>query len=245
MKLKNIIDILDKISPFELQDDWDSSGFSIGNLEDEIENIYVSLDASLNILDDMKSNSLLITHHPLLFRSVKKLDFKKYPANLVRKAIKKDISIVSLHTNFDKSHLNRYVVEKVLGFKVSKCKEFLCYFEVNEEFELFAKRVAKKLKLPNIKVVKTTDFVKTAAICVGAGADLIQKVEVDCYLTGDIKYHEAKDALESEISLIDIKHYESEIFFAKILQEELKNYSLQAIIANPKNPFTYIKEGEV
>ncbi|HIP02050.1 MAG TPA: Nif3-like dinuclear metal center hexameric protein, partial [Campylobacterales bacterium] len=56
----------------------------------------------------------------------------------------------------------------------------------------------------------------------------------------DTKYHEALEAKENGISLIEIGHYESEVYFSTSIKEELQNYGLSAIIANSKNPFIYI-----
>ena len=62
-------------------------------------------------------------------------------------------------------------------------------------------------------------------------------VEADCFLTGDIKYHDAMKALSENLMMVDIGHYESEQFFAEILAEELKNLPLLVIISHSKNPF--------
>ena len=102
--------------------------------------------------------------------------------------------------------------------------------------------IGKKLNIKNLSVVKYHDRVNTAALCTGSGADLIGEVKADCFLTGDIKYHAAKEAFENGLSLIDVKHYESEQFFATSLQKELKKKGLNGIIANSKNPFSTISK---
>ena len=240
MKLNQLLKTLDSISPFDTQAQWDNSGLCVGDRDAEIEDIYLSLDADKEVIDKLPKNSLLVVHHPPIFKGLKSLDFALYPSNFLITAIKKNIAIVSMHTNYDLSHLNRYVLEEVLGYKVSKTEGHLCYFEVNKSFDDFAIEVSNRLGIKNTSVVKYHDSVSTAALCTGSGADLIGEVEADCFLTGDIKYHAAKEAYENGLSLIDIKHYESEQFFAISLQKELKNKGLNAIIANSKNPFSTI-----
>ncbi len=240
MKIAEIIDILNQISPFELQEEWDNGGLMLGRAEDEVEDIYVGIDVDLNLLEEINKNSVLIVHHPIIFRGIKKLDFNRYPSNLIQKAIQKNISIVALHTNYDKTHLNRFVLEEVLGFEVSDCSEYLCNFKVGMPFDKFAKRVGESLGLSHIKTVCSHKIVETASICTGSGASMIEFLQTDCLLTGDIKYHEAVEAKESKISLIDIGHYESEVYFGPSLKKELQNYGLSAIIANSKNPFRYL-----
>ena len=241
MKVSNILSILDEIAPFDLQEKWDNSGLLVGNKDDEFENIYISLDLDSSLIKSAKENSLFITHHPLIFDGLRSLDPKSYPSNIIYEMIKKNIKLISMHTNADKAFLNRYVVEEVLGFKVTKSEDFVCYFEPNQSFEEFVIMIADKLSLNSPHIVKTKDFIKTAAICTGSGASLLNTIEAECFLTGDIKYHSALEAKENGISMIDIMHYQSEIFFAKSLSILLKDKGINAIIANSSNPFTTIK----
>ncbi len=242
MKLKQLLKTLDEISPFETQAEWDNSGLCVGDENQEIEHIYLSLDADKELVEKIPENSLLVVHHPPIFKGLKSLDFDTYPSSFLIRAIKKNIAIVSMHTNYDLSHLNVYVLEEVLGYKVLKVEGHLCYFEVNKAFDDFALDVALDLGIENLTVVKYHDSVRTAALCTGSGADLIADVKADCFLTGDIKYHTAKEAYENGLSLIDVRHYESEQFFAISLQKELKKKGLNGIIANSKNPFSTISK---
>jgi len=241
MKVSNILSILDQIAPFELQEKWDNSGLLIGSLEDEFEKIYLSLDISSDLVKQAKPNSLFITHHPLIFDGLKSLNPLKYPSNIIYEMIKKDIKLISLHTNADKAFLNRYVVEKVLGYEITESEEFVCYFEPNKSFKEFYHEISNKLSLDIPQAIKCHDSVKKAALCTGSGASLLSSVKADCFLTGDIKYHSAFEAKENNLSMIDIGHYQSEIFFAKSLSELLKDKGINAIISNCENPFTTIK----
>ncbi len=239
MKVAQIVELLDKISPFELQEEWDNSGLIIGDTDYEIENIYVSIDLDSELLDRVKENSLIILHHPIIFKGIKSLNFKIYPANLIKKAILKNISIIAMHTNYDKTHLNHYVLKEILALDEIDNKEYLSTFRVDMPFDKFVKKVTLAFGLEYIKVVCSKEYIKTASICTGSGASFLSTIKSDCLLTGDIKYHDGVFAKESGISLIDIGHYESEIHFAPSIKKELQNYGLSAIIANSKNPFRY------
>ncbi len=241
MKIAEIYDYLNQISPFEMAEEWDNSGFLIGDIQSDVERIYLSVDIDSSLLEEIEGNSLIIAHHPLIFKGLKKFDYSKYPVNLIKKMVDKNISLIAMHTNFDKTHLNKYVVREVLGYDlIISVEDYFCTFEVNDYFDSFAKRVAENLNIKNIRVVKAKDFIKTATITTGSGGDLIDKILSDCFLTGDIKYHQALEARENGISLIDIGHFESERFFPDALFAELKNLPLKVIITNSKNPFTYI-----
>ena len=240
MKILEIYDFLNELSPFELQENWDNSGLLIGDFNEEISQIALSIDVDEKLIDSLENNTLLITHHPIIFGGLKQLEFSKYPANLIQKMIRKNISNIAMHTNFDQTHLNEYVATEVLGYKISKKDGFVAYLEVDENFDSFAIKVSNAFGLKCARTVKCSEHVIKVALTTGSGCSLMKSLDADCFLTGDVKYHDAMEAKSINLSLIDIGHYESEHFFAQILEKHLKNLGLKVIIASSENPFTYI-----
>jgi len=237
MILQEIYNHLDKISPFELQEKWDNSGLIIGDMRREVSQIVISLDIDFEMIEEAKEGTLFVVHHPLIFDKLMQLDFAKYPSNLMEKMILKKQSCIALHTNFDQTHLNKYVFEKILGFKLESQDSFLCTTKGEWHYKALLTLIKEKLDLPTLKVVGKKEKIESIALCTGAGASLMDEVEADCFLTGDIKYHDAMKAMSEDLMMVDIGHYESERFFAEILLEELKVLPLLAIISNSKNPF--------
>lgn len=241
MKLAEIYHFLDTISPFETQASWDNSGLLLGNLNDEIHKIYIALDCDEKLIENADENALFITHHPLIFTPLKDLANENYPKKLIKTMIRKNQSLIALHTNYDLSHLNAYFTEQILGFEVADKDEFIIYADIDMKFSELTAHIKDKL---NINTLKTTfvgnERIQRLAICTGSGGDLIEKVRAECFLSGDFKYHQALVALESGLSLIDIGHYESESCFAKSLSKHLQNLPIQAIISVSKNPFKYL-----
>ena len=240
MKISQIYAYLNELSPFDIQESWDNSGLLIGDFSQEINTIALSIDVDENLIDSLEENTLLVTHHPIIFGGLKQLEFSKYPANLIQKMIKKNISNIAMHTNFDQTHLNYFVATEVLGYEISNKDGFVAYIDIDEDFDVFAKKVSSAFGLPHARCVKTSQRVKRVALTTGSGCSLMRSIEADCFLTGDVKYHDAMEAKSINLSLIDIGHYESEHFFAQILQKHLKNLGLKVIIASSENPFTYI-----
>jgi len=240
MKLRDIYDKLNTISPFELQEKWDNSGLIIGKMSSEVESVVLSLDVDEELIDSSDEGILFIVHHPLIFGGLDRLDFDRYPANLIEKMILKKQSLIAMHTNFDKTHLNRYVFEKILGFRLSSQNDFLCSADGEWSLDELVESIKKRLNLSTVRVVAPKEKISSISLCTGAGASLIDSVTADCLLTGDIKYHDAMKAKSQNLMLIEIGHYESEQFFAEILGEELKLLPLLAIITNSKNPFQNI-----
>ncbi|RLA76084.1 MAG: Nif3-like dinuclear metal center hexameric protein [Epsilonproteobacteria bacterium] len=237
MKLQEIYDFLKELSPFELQEKWDNSGMLIGEMSREIDQVVLSLDVDEALLEESDEGVLFIVHHPLIFGGLSALDFSKYPAKLIEIMIKKRQSLIAMHTNFDLTHLNRYVFEKILGFKVTKQDAFFCTTEGEWKREELLSHIQDRLGLSVMKVVAPKEEIRSITLTTGAGASLMDSVESDCFLTGDIKYHDAMKAKVQNLMLIEIGHYESEQFFAEVLAEELKVLPLLAIITNSKNPF--------
>ena len=237
MKLQEVYDFLDSVSPFELQEKWDNSGLIVGDMSREVSQIVVALDIDEEMIESTKEDTLFVVHHPLIFGKMTQLDFSKYPSNLLEKMILKRQSLIALHTNFDQTHLNRYVFEKVLGFKLESQNPFVCTTKGKWNYKELLTLLKEKLNLPTLKVIGKKETITSIALTTGAGASLMDEVEADCFLTGDIKYHDAMKAMSEDLMMVDIGHYESEKFFAEIILDELKVLPLLAIISNSKNPF--------
>ena len=242
MILQDIYTALDKISPFELQERWDNSGLIVGDMSYDIEKIVLSIDIDEELLLNSDEGVLFIVHHPLIFDGLKSLDFSRYPSNLIKIMIEKSQSCIAMHTNFDKSHLNRYVFEEILGFRAEESSDFLLTdYRSWSSNELLA-HIKDRLNLENIKMVAPKESINSISLCTGSGASLIDSVKADCFLTGDIKYHDAMKAKSQNLMMIDIGHYESEMFFSELLARELKDLPLLAIITHSKNPFIIQKD---
>ena len=237
MKLSEIYEKLNTISPFELQEKWDNSGLLVGDRNREVEHIVVGLDLDHDTLEVAQEHTLFIVHHPLIFSGLKQLDFSVYPANLLEIMVKKNLSLIALHTNFDKTHLNAYVFEKVLGFQIASQEGFICRTTGAWSKDELLKHLKERLGLETLRVVSPKPQISSIALTTGAGASLMDEVEADCFLTGDIKYHDAMKAMSQNLMMVDIGHYESEQFFVEVMMKELKNLGILGIISQSQNPF--------
>ncbi|MEJ2499958.1 MAG: Nif3-like dinuclear metal center hexameric protein [Campylobacterales bacterium] len=239
MTLKAVYDALDALSPFEFQEQWDNSGLIAGDWTQEIKTVVLSIDVDEELLDTLEAGTLLITHHPLIFGGLKTLDYTRYPAKLLQTMVRKNIANIAMHTNFDQTHLNRWVAEEVLGQEQITQDGFVAYFDIDADFDAFAQDVGERFGLAQLKAVKCHERLRRIALVTGSGASLMRDLDADCLLTGDIKYHDAMEARALGRSMIDIGHYESERFFPEVLAPHLKNFGLTVIISTSKNPFTY------
>jgi putative NIF3 family GTP cyclohydrolase 1 type 2 len=145
-----------------------------------------------------------------------------------------------MHTNFAQTHLNRYVFERVLGLPPEREEPFLLEARVDWSLEELRSRLTEAFGPERFRVVAPRERIGSVALCTGAGASLMDRVEAECFLTGDIKYHDAMKAMSQGLMMVDIGHWESERFFAELMAEQLKNLPISAIIAPSKNPFTLL-----
>lgn len=103
MKLIEITNYLESIAPLNYQEDYDNSGLIVGNGNDEITAALVALDCTEQIVDEAiaKQCNLIITHHPIVFKGLKRFNGKTYVERVVLKAIKNNIALYAIHTNLD------------------------------------------------------------------------------------------------------------------------------------------------
>ena len=103
MKIKDFTNFLEHIAPLSLQEDYDNSGLILGNYNDDVKGILVTLDCTEEIVDEaINSNcNLIVSHHPLIFQGLKKLSVNNYIQRTVIKAIKNNVAVYSMHTNLD------------------------------------------------------------------------------------------------------------------------------------------------
>ena len=105
MKIREIIAPLEEIAPLEYQEEYDNSGLLLGSYDDEITGVLLCLDVTDKVLDEARNKNcnLIIAHHPLIFRGLKRLTGSGNTEKLVMKAIKLGLSVYAIHTNLDNS----------------------------------------------------------------------------------------------------------------------------------------------
>ena len=120
MKINDVCKILEELAPLTYAEDFDNVGLLVGNHEDKLKGILVTLDSLENVVDEAlaKGCNLIVSFHPIIFKGLKRLNGSNYVERVVLKAIKNDIAIYSMHTALDNSRLgvNAKICE-VLGLQ--------------------------------------------------------------------------------------------------------------------------------
>lgn len=115
MQISEIINFLETIAPASLQESYDNAGLITGMPEWECTGAMISLDITDDVIDEAIKNkaNLLIAHHPIVFKGLKRINGKDYVSRNIIQAIKNDLAIYAIHTNLDN------VIEGVNG-KIAK-----------------------------------------------------------------------------------------------------------------------------
>ena len=249
MEIRELLDKLCDKYPLSLQEEWDNSGLQIGNIENELKNILISLDLEDEGVDYAIENdcNLIITHHPYLFNGTKSIDFTDKFYDRLEKVIKNDITVFALHTNLDiaEDGLNDNLCEilKIKDVKVLEQDKIIGLgrygFVEETSAKDFAKSVKETLKANELVCYGDTDKkISKVALCGGAGQSLLDDAlahNCDLMITGDVSYHMGMDYANRGLFIIDAGHFASENHII---------YKLKDVISKmtDNNIYTYSKE---
>jgi len=269
--VNDIIALMEYIAPCHLAEEWDNSGLQCGSRDWPVKNIIISLDPTLFVVEAAcdKKADLLITHHPLIFHPLKNVVLDTPVGKILDLCIRHKLTIFSAHTNLDsvKGGLNDIFAEKIGLKNINILSYSLNPTEGQMEGQDGMGRIGKmenpltlaslsdkvkaKLKLKTVKVSGALDMeVKKVAVCTGSGSGLMKDFfasDADVYISGDLKYHDAKDSEIRSRGLIDVGHFASEELMIDMLKERLmtlikeKGFDIRIEAFHQEaDPFNYI-----
>ena len=103
MNIKDVKAVLNHIAPLSLQEEWDNSGMQIDTGREEINKILVSLEITSEVIEEAiaAKAQMIVTHHPLIFHPVKRIQVDDVVGNYILRLIRAEIPVYSAHTCFD------------------------------------------------------------------------------------------------------------------------------------------------
>ncbi|MCC6465032.1 MAG: Nif3-like dinuclear metal center hexameric protein [Planctomycetes bacterium] len=103
MKVSRLVDFFDQHYPFALAEEWDNVGLVVGDPGAEVQGVFMAVDVTHDVLQQAHEAgcNVLVTHHPVIFKPVQKLNTAELQGGLVARAIRDGCALVSLHTNLD------------------------------------------------------------------------------------------------------------------------------------------------
>ncbi len=232
-KIADILRIVGRLVPETLAEDWDNVGLQTGSIEWPAKGIVLSLDADLSLLEKAKEvdANVVITHHPLVFTPLKRLNLDTPVGRVLERAVIDRIAIYSAHTNLDivEGGVNDTLADRIGLLNKSIFAGFgrIGELAAPETTGRIAERIKADFSIPYVTTVGSRDkLIKTVAVCGGSGGSLVRDAAesgADLLITGDVKYHAAKDAEAYGLSVIDIGHFASEALVLPVLASLIKN----------------------
>ena len=238
MKIKQIVEKLEKLAPQKLAYSWDNVGLLFGSGDWEVKKILLTLDMDENVASEAarKGANLVIGHHPIFFNPAQKITDNFSDGKAVMTLAENKTAYFAAHTNLDiaKGGLNDLFAKKLELYDA----EILEYTEETQGIGRIGKckpmslsELAKKVKdvfgTQYVRVCGNEEkIVKTVAVNSGGGTALIGaaiKEGADVLVTGDFKYAQMRECVFGGLNVIDIGHYNTEILCRDIFYEFLKN----------------------
>ena len=235
---------LEEWAPPSSAQSYDNVGLQVGDPSAEVRRGLLALDMTPQVLEEARTAdaSLIITHHPLIFRPLQHLTTTSFASSIAYRLASSGLALYSIHTNLDAAPGGvSFALGRTLGLSDM---EFLDVFESDgEELGLgvvgrlepavslaeFLERVADRLGADSLRFVGDLESrVARVAACGGAGSDFVGKAlasGADVYVTADVKYHGFFDVLDNDgrptMAFVDAGHYETEVMTEALLRDEL------------------------
>ena len=243
MKIRDLLNYIDTFAAWSLAEEWDNSGLQIGSYDAEVKRVGLCLDAVPEaVIEAEKQNcEVLLCHHPLIFRAIKKINIDSEPGRTIFEALTRKINIISAHTNWDKAEEGvNMTLANLLGLvDIKPLDDFglIGKFENKIETEKFLELVKNSWNLSRIDFYseEKPEKISRIALCGGSGAEFWRAAKLhkaDIYLTADMKYHELIDATRAGLSIGICDHGEMERASLSKLAEKISAYGVETVIFN-------------
>lgn len=250
MKLAEVINYLDYEMHPEYQEDYDNSGFLLGEPMADYTGSLVAVDLTLDVIEEAltKGLNLIVTHHPFIYSGIKRITTRDLTGTMIYRLVRYGIAVYAAHTNLDNLHWGvSGTLAQHLG--LSECQTLRpaeAFHNVNigggmigklptsVPTDQFLEKVKEVLHLSHLRcspLCKST--IQRVALCGGSGSFMISDALMkgaDIYITSDLKYHDFQRA-ENRIILCDAGHYETEQFtkdiIYSVISKKFSNFACQ------------------
>lgn len=249
IRVADVVSVMDNIAPPRLAEEWDNVGLQVGSAQWRVQKIWVALDPLLDVIEDAGRHQvdMVITHHPLIVTSLKKIDLESNVGKVINAALRTKTAIFAAHTNLDSAvdGLNDMLARKLGLLNLQPLVEAkdcggqsdnpaasmptglgrIGEIAAPQILEHWVDDIKKRLGLNYVRTAgNVMQRVQRVAVCSGSGGSLIKDFlgsGADVYVSGDLKYHDARTVEEAGRAFIDIGHFASEHIVVTALAEKL------------------------
>lgn len=226
-----VLALVDAIAPFEAAEPWDNVGLLAGDPDAPVDAVLCALDLRMEVLEEaVRSRAkLIVTHHPILFRGRKNLCETDAEGKLLCALVRANIAMIAAHTNFDNASPGvNDALARALGLReVEILDSGMRLGAIKQtDFGMLCEHAAQALGAPVRHYGDPTRRVQRVAVLGGAGEDYVEIARqngADVYLTGEMAYHKALDAVDNGVCVIEAGHAATEHPAISQLAEALQN----------------------
>ena len=215
--VRDILAMVDSFAPFDAALSYDNVGILVGHPDAPVDTVLVALDLTMGAVEEAAKlgAQLILTHHPVMFGGRKHMREDDAEGAVIAALIRHRMAMIAAHTNFDAAPGG---VSEILASAVSikqivpACDGLFAvggYDGTLRDLE----RVVRERINPHARVYGSDQRIERVAVCGGAGGSFwadAHAAGANCYLTGEIKHHEALEAVQMGLRVIDAGHYETE-----------------------------------
>jgi len=262
MQIENLLNLIEKLLPRETAMEGDRLGLQIQSDNDEIRRFLITLEVNEKVVDEAKSlkSDCIVTFHPLIFHPLTSLVNDDRVGFLTKKIINSNISLISVHTNFDSfingtsklfaEKLNLNVVSTLVpdrNHQNSGMGVIAQPLKPISQKELLEKVNGICSSPVRFSTIEHSNKINKIAIVGGSGSSFIEDAMLagcDAFITADLTYHQFH-RVNRKMMLIDPGHYEMEQFVPNALAELLKQimvpgtYDSMRVSKTLTNPVRY------
>lgn len=233
MKVQDITNRFEEFAPKTLAFPRDPIGLQIGDLNQEISKILVTLDVRPNVVEEAITNgcNMIFSHHPVMFRPAQSLDLTIAQNKMYADIIKNDITVYSAHTNLDvvEEGMNDWLADKI-GLSQKTTLETpngnigkFGMLKSKVSISDFSEFLKKQFNLDGIRVVsdRYDKDIQKVAVIGGDGGKFYPEViaqNCDAFITGDVYYHTGHDMESEGLTVFDVGHNVEKICIPKLSQ---------------------------
>ncbi len=228
IRVGDVLGLVERIAPPGLAEDWDNVGLLLGDPDDGVRGIMVSLDPTSKVLAEAVGAgcNLVISHHPAIFRPLASLRRDRGLGRLYFDAVRAGVSLIACHTNLDSvSGGVNDVLAAGLGLSgaeplaASALDPAAGMGRIGDLVQPlvpadFLSRLAGVCGCDTVAVCgPAPDSIRRVGLCGGSGSDLAQAARdagADVFVTGEVKHSVARWAEEEGFFIVDAGHFHTE-----------------------------------